>query len=222
MSRIILIEDNLRLASLIKLALQDTGILIDHYENIANATLALTHQNYSALILDRGLPDGDGLNLLKHIRKLDIELPCLILTAQNTIQDRVLGLDLGADDYLNKPFAMDELVARVKALLRRPVKMETLSPTWGDLTLFPDTGYIHCGNNSTRLAPTEIQILSVLMKYRGKPVRRIKLEQSAWGLNEAVTPNALDVALHRIRKKLLSLGSKTKIVNVRSIGYVLK
>lgn len=178
-------------------------------------------QPYELLILDRGLPDGDGLDLLRHLRMNQQNLPCLVLTARNALHDRIDGLDSGADDYLIKPFAMDELVARVRALLRRPGQLQLNDPQYGGTGLCLHSASVHYGLQSRLLAPAELQILQTLMQEQGKTVRRQKLEQTAWGLTDAVTPNALDVALHRIRKKLCAIGSPLVINNIRGLGYAL-
>jgi len=221
MNRILLLEDNDRLAYMVSTALQKVGIELDIFANLATAKHALEVQEYGLIILDRGLPDGDGLNLLRTLRQNNIALPCLILTARNAVHDRIEGLETGADDYLVKPFAMDELVARVRALLRRPAAIKSLSPVFEDLTLHMHNAQLQCRNQSVALAPAEIQILCILMRSAGQTVNRSKLEQGAWGLNQAVTPNALDVALHRIRRKLFTVGSKTVISNIRGLGYAL-
>ncbi|QUX93816.1 DNA-binding response regulator [Marinomonas sp. A3A] len=221
MNRIILVEDNDRLAHMVSVALQKVSIELDIFANLAAAKHALDMQEYGLLILDRGLPDGDGLVLLNSLRQQHITLPCLILTARNAIHDRIEGLESGADDYLVKPFAMDELVARVRALLRRPANIMSLSPTFEDLTLDVNNAQLKCGTKSVALAPAEVQILHILMQSSGTTVNRNKLEQGAWGLTQAVTPNALDVALHRIRRKLFNVGSQLIISNVRGLGYAM-
>lgn len=221
MNRIILVEDHERLTGMVSTALRRVSIEVDSFADIASAWQALTLHEYALLILDRGLPDGDGLTLLRRLRNAHNMIPCLVLTARNAVHDRIDGLETGADDYLSKPFAMDELVARVRALMRRPAMIQTLSPSFGDLLLIPDSARLECGDASVMLAPTEVQILFVLMQSAGATVRRSKLEQAAWGLGEAVTPNALDVALHRIRKKLVNIGSKVTIANVRGLGYAI-
>jgi DNA-binding response OmpR family regulator len=186
------------------------------------AWAAIQQVPYQALVLDRGLPDGDGLVLLQKLRDAGLGLPCLVLTARDALHDRVEGLEAGADDYLPKPFAMDEMVARVRALLRRPVERRPLDPGHGDLTLRPDAGAMRSGDESVTLPPAEMQIMLLLLHKHGAVVRRGALEAAAWGLSEAVTPNALDVALHRVRRKLLAIGSRQRIVNVRGLGYALR
>jgi DNA-binding response OmpR family regulator len=222
MSRILLVEDHERLAQLVSSGLGAAGIAVDSVQRIDDAWSALQQMPYGALVLDRGLPDGDGLSLLKRLRDSALGIPCLLLTARDALSDRVEGLDAGADDYLPKPFAMDELVARVRALLRRPAGLAPAEPGHGDLQLRPAEGMLHCGEERVSLAISEMQIMLLLARKGGGTVRRAALEAVAWGLRDAVTPNALDVALHRIRRKLHAIGSRQKIVNVRGIGYALR
>jgi DNA-binding response OmpR family regulator len=222
MSRILLIEDHERLAQLIRKALVTAGIGVDVSDRINDAWAAVQQMSYQALVLDRGLPDGDGLVLLQKLRSGGFRVPCLVLTARDALHDRVEGLDAGADDYLPKPFAMDEMVARVRALLRRPVEFRPLDPSHGDLTLHCAASTLRCGDERVTLAPAEVQIMLLLLRKHEEVVRRSALEAAAWGLSEAVTPNALDVALYRIRRKLQAIGSRQRIVNVRSLGYALR
>ncbi|MGM0702981.1 MAG: response regulator transcription factor [Pseudomonadota bacterium] len=222
MSRILLIEDHDRLARLMRQGLVAAGIAVDVADRIDTAWAAIQQMPYQAMVLDRGLPDGDGLLLLKKLRNAGVSVPCLVLTARDALHDRVEGLEAGADDYLPKPFAMDEMVARVRALLRRPVALHSQDPSHGDLTLRPEAGCLYSGDESVTLAPAERHIMQLLLQKPGEVVRRSALEAAAWGLSEAVTPNALDVALHRLRRKLLAIGSHQRIVNVRGLGYALR
>lgn len=193
MNRILLLEDHKRLALLISKGLAPAGIVVDSFERIDHAWQALQQVPYQAMVL----------------------------TARNALHDRVNGLDAGADDYLSKPFAMEEMVARVKALLRRPAERQSLEPGYGDLVLQPSSNLIWCADKSQLLSQAEMQVLFVLMRKPGETVRHNLLEAAAWGLSEAVTPNALDVVLHRIRKKLLAIGSRCQIINARGVGYAL-
>jgi len=222
MSRILLIEDHERLARLMRKGLTAAGIAVDVIDRIDTAWTAVQQIPYQALVLDRGLPDGDGLVLLKKLRNAGLRVPCLVLTARDALHDRVEGLDAGADDYLPKPFAMDEMVARVRALLRRPVEFRELNASHGDLTLRLDGGLLCSGDESVTLAPAEMHIMMLFLRKHEEVVRRTALEAAAWGLSETVTPNALDVALHRIRRKLLAIGSCQRIVNLRGMGYALR
>lgn len=222
MNRILLVEDHERLAALISKKLAAAGIAVDVFDRMDTALAAAQQVPYQALVLDRGLPDGDGINFLQRLRNTGLSIPCLILTARDALHDRVEGLEAGADDYLPKPFAMDEMVARVRALLRRPVHNIVLDPTHGDLLIQPAAGIMCCNDENVTLAPAELQIMLLLVSKKGSVVRRSALEAAGWGLSEAVTPNALDVALHRLRRKLLTIGSNQQIVNVRNLGYALR
>jgi DNA-binding response OmpR family regulator len=210
------------MAQLICKGLASAGIAVDVFDRIDAAWDAVQQVPYEALVLDRGLPDGEGLALLRRLRTAGLSLPCLVLTARDALHDRVEGLEAGADDYLPKPFAMDEMVARVRALLRRPIERRPLDPRRGDLALRPDAGVMCCGEERVTLAPAEMQIMLLLARSHDVVVRRGALEAAGWGLREAVTPNALDVALHRIRRKLVAIGSRQAIVNVRGLGYALR
>lgn len=222
MNRVLLIEDHDRLAQLIRKALVAAGIGVDVSDRISAAWAAIQQLPYQALVLDRGLPDGDGLDLLQRLRGAGCRVPCLVLTARDALHDRVEGLEAGADDYLAKPFAMDEMVARVRALMRRPVEFRTLDPGHGDLVLKTDASVLCCGDERITLASAELQIMALLLRKQRELVRRSALEAAAWGLSEAVTANALDVALHRLRRKLRAIGSRQRIVNERGLGYALR
>lgn len=222
MNRIALVEDHERLADLVRKALAAAGIEVDHFLRIDAAWAALKETAYAGVIVDRGLPDGDGLELVRRLRAAGQATPCLMLTARDALHDRVEGLESGADDYLAKPFPMEELVARMRALLRRPAQLQSLAPAFGDLVVRPEDGHMDCGVESVTLPPAELQIMLSLVRAAGRTVRRTALEAAAWGLTEAVTPNALDVAMHRLRKKLPAIGSGLQIINIRGHGYALR
>jgi DNA-binding response OmpR family regulator len=222
MNRIALVEDNERMSELLARALLDAGIEADIFERMEPASLAARDSAYAVLVIDRGLPDGDGLDLVRRLRAAAIRTPCLMLTARDALHDRVDGLESGADDYLTKPFSMDEFVARVRALMRRPPALQSLTPEFGDVRVRPAEGCMTCGSETVTLAPAELQIMVALIRGDGTTVRRSALEAAAWGLSEAVTPNALDVAMHRLKRKLVAINSALQIVNARGYGYALR
>ncbi len=222
MNRVALVEDHQRLSALLVKALLNAGIESDVFQQIEPAARAAAHNAYAVLIIDRGLPDGDGLELVRRLRADAIRTPCLILTARDALHDRVEGLESGADDYLTKPFSMEELVARVRALMRRPPTLQSLTPEWGDIQIHPAEGCMTCGTETVTLAPAELQIMVALIRAGGGTVRRSALEVAAWGLGGAVTPNALDVAMHRLKRKLVAINSTLQIVNARGYGYALR
>ncbi len=221
MNRVALLEDHERMAALIVKALAAAGIETDVYSTIAQATDGIARLPYPLLILDRTLPDGDSLTLLQQLRARQVLTPCLMLTARDALHDRITGLEAGADDYLSKPFSMEEMVARVRALLRRPSQLQSLAPEYAGLRVDPQAARLYYGDESVSLAPAELQLMHTLVRAAGKTVRRTTLEAAAWGLADAVTPNAMDVALHRLRRKLSAVDAPLQIINIRGLGYAL-
>jgi DNA-binding response OmpR family regulator len=221
-NRIVLVEDHARLASLVERGLGAAGIAVDTFPGLEAAWHGMHRQAYAVAVIDRGLPDGDGLELVRRMRMAGHRMPCLMLTARDALHDRVDGLDAGADDYLAKPFAMEELAARVRALMRRPAELREQELVHHDLEVFADSHSLRCGTETISLAPAELQIIISLVRAAGQVVRRSALESAAWGVGDAVTPNALDVALHRLRRKLVAVDSSLSLVNVRNLGFALR
>ncbi|MFB9124421.1 response regulator transcription factor [Paraburkholderia dipogonis] len=222
MSRIAFIEDHIRLAGLVRRALSEAGIEADHFCNVSEARYGLSRGDYAVLVIDRGLPDGDGLALLRELRADGNTTPCLMLTARDALHDRIEGLENGADDYVTKPFAMSELVARVRTLMRRTSSFADLVLAFADIKVNPKQRSMRCSTEAVQLAPAELQVILCLIKARGQVVRHSALEHAGWGLGEAVTPNALEVTMHRLRKKLAAIGSATRVMNVRGAGFLLE
>jgi DNA-binding response OmpR family regulator len=221
MPRILLVEDHPRMAEVISQWLERNGIGCDSVPSHRQALAAVANARYDAMILDRSLPDGDGLRVLASLRAMRNPLPCMVLTARDALGDRVEGLDAGADDYLTKPFEMEELLARTRALLRRSQPWSPTEVTFADLRVLPQDGSMSVGNSTMTLSPAELQIILTLAQHEGRVVRRSTLETAAWGLSSAVTPKALDVAIHRLRRKLVSLGTRVSITSAKGIGYAL-
>ena len=222
MNRILLVEDHAHMRELVARELQHAGIAADAVGRVSEAEACLAQVRDGALVLDRGLPEGDALPWLQRLRARQVLVPCLLLTARDALHDRVDGLEAGADDYLAKPFERDELVARVRALLRRQQAWVASAPQWAGLVVSPEGARLSCGLSSVNLAPSELQLMLALVRAQGQVVRRSALEAGAWGLTDPVTPNALDVAVHRLRRKLEVLGSPVRLVNTKGVGFSLE
>jgi DNA-binding response OmpR family regulator len=221
MGRLLIVEDHAGLRDLMVRALARAGISSDSARTAAEGSTCMATVQYAAIILDRGLPDGDGIAWLRRLRADRVAVPCLILTARDALHDRIDGLEAGADDYLAKPFEMAELVARVRALMRRQATWVGSATTYGDVSLEPASGTLRRGLATVSLSAAELQIMLALVRAQGTVVRRSALEAAAWGLSDPVTPNALDVALHRIRRKLAALGSRVQLRNTKGVGHAL-
>ncbi|MEO1202956.1 MAG: response regulator transcription factor, partial [Pseudomonadota bacterium] len=217
-----LIEDNQRLADLVREGVLRSGHTIDVVHTKSAAEHAATQFDYELLILDLGLPDGDGLELLRVLRRKGIRHPCLILTARDALRDRVTGLDSGADDYLTKPFAMEELVARINALLRRPSELVEETLQLGNLRVDTRARTLEVASQAVKLSIKEFTALECLIRATSGRCSRQRLEDSVYGMDAAVTPNALEVLMYRLRKQLKSAGSTVQISTVRDFGYALE
>ena len=189
--------------------------------SVAAAQEHLRLVSYDLVVLDLGLPDGDGLDLLRRLRTEETTLPILILTARDGPEDRVLGLDAGGDDYLVKPFHMPELIARIRALLRRPNAALGVILTLGNLTLETTTRQVRVESTTVPLSQRETSMLEILMRRQGIVVMREVLEQRLYSFDSQIGSNALEVLVHRLRRRLQEAGAPVVIHTVRGVGYLM-
>ncbi len=216
--RLLLVEDDRSLAAGLSLALRNKGFAVNHVARGDHALLAIRTDPPDLMILDLGLPDMDGLDVLRQLRSTNRTLPVLILTARDTTSDKIAGLDLGADDYLAKPFDIDELDARLRAMSRRLGSATGSVLTAGDLSLNLATRELTKGDLPIDLSRREYALLRAFMENRGKVLTREALEGKLYAWGEEVASNALEVHIHHLRRKLGSDAIKT----VRGIGYSLR
>lgn len=219
--RILLLEDHDRLAGYITKGLAAAHIDVDRFTRGADGLAALAEGRYDALLLDLGLPDMDGLTVLRQLRKERGQLPVLILTSRVQVQDRVKGLDAGADDYLTKPFSMEELVARLRALQRRPAEVVDTVYRLANLALDSGNGQVTVQGQTVALSPREMSLLEALIRRQGKVVAKETLDSVVYGMSESVSPNSLEVLVHRLRKRLSDAGADVAIHTVRGVGYLM-
>ena len=215
--RILLVEDDSQLGAGISAALTQAGYAVDWLKDGAGVKQALTTEGFDVMVLDLGLPNADGLSLLKNIRESNISLPVLILTARDSIHDRVAGLDQGADDYMVKPFDLDELHARLRALIRRQAGRASPTIQYGDITLDPAAHTVTHNGKFVSLASREFAVLHLLLENIGRVMSREQIEEHLYGWNDSVESNATEVHIHHLRKKL----GKQIILTVRGVGYMV-
>jgi len=220
--RILLIEDNERLSGFITSSLRAEGMTVDAFNLLADGAAAMDTMHYDAVVLDLGLPDGDGLDMLRECRARGKATPILILTARDGLSDRVSGLNAGADDYLLKPFDIEELTARLKALMRRPGAVLGLHLKAGNVELDSVSRDLTIDGKSIVLTRRELEILEHLMRRPGRVVSKSWLEEALYGFDEEGSKNSLEVALHRLRKSLETAGADVKIHTLRGVGYMLQ
>ncbi|WP_338662159.1 response regulator transcription factor [Pararoseomonas sp. SCSIO 73927] len=219
--RVLLVEDNARLAALLAEGLRRAGWQAETGGSIEEAEAALATGDYDVVVLDRGLPDGDGLDLLRRLRHRPGAPPVLMMTARGEVAEVVEGLDLGADDYMVKPVALGELVARLNAARRRGGR--GVAPTvLGAIALDPLSRALTVGGQPFDPPPRERTLLEVLLRAAPRPVSKETLEGRLAGPDGAVQPNAVEVYVHRLRARLGSAGAGVVIQTVRGLGYRLE
>jgi two-component system response regulator QseB len=215
--RLLLVEDDPMIGASVQRGLKQDGHTIDWVRDGNSADLALDNEVYELILLDLGLPKKNGLELLAAWRHKGMSLPVLVITARDSVADRVRGLDAGADDYLIKPFDLDELSARVRALMRRKDGRATPLIEVGALSLDPAAHAVTLNGNPVALSKREFSLLHALMKQPGMPLSRARIEESLYGWNEEIESNAIEVHIHALRRKL----GAERIRNVRGVGYMV-
>ena len=213
--RVLLVEDDPMIGRAVSAGLHGAGYAVDWVRDGEGAELAVGTGVYDLALLDLGLPRRDGLEILKGVRRRGGKLPILIITARDSVADRICGLDAGADDYLVKPFDLDELLARARAVIRRQRGRTSPEITYGSLVIDPVRREVIFQGTSVDLSAREFAVLEALMKEPGAVVSREKLEDAVYGWGEEVGSNTIEVHLHHLRRKL----SPQLIRNVRGVGY---
>jgi DNA-binding response OmpR family regulator len=220
--RLLLVEDNEQLGQLLAKSLQPLGYDVDCKTTAKAARKALLKTSYSALILDLGLPDGDGLSIIKELRNRQDTLPVLVISGRDRQKDRVVGLQSGADDYLVKPFALQELASRLEVHLRRPADaFGSSSLQIANLKFDVRTKQASIDDQPQFLSSREAAMLEFLMLSKGRVVSKRLAEKNVFGPSAEITSNAIEVYVHRLRKQLSEKGANVRIQTVRGIGYLL-
>lgn len=215
--RVLLVEDDRMIGEAIESALQDAEYAVDWIRDGGLVKAALEEATHALVLLDMGLPGKDGIDVLRSIRALGNQIPILVITARDAVQDRIQGLDAGADDYVLKPFEMTELLARMRAVLRRKGNLGIAALSNGMITLDPTTHDVSIAGEKVRLSSREFSLLYTLMLRPGAILSRSQLEERIYGWNEEVESNAVEFLIHALRKKM-GAGS---IKNVRGVGWMV-
>jgi len=216
--RILLVEDDLMIGEAVSVALRDAAYAVDWVKDGATADRVLESAEYQAVLLDLGLPKRDGLEVLRRLRQAGDTVPVIVITARDSVDDRIKGLDFGADDYLVKPFNLNEMLARLRAIIRRQGGQATPLLTNGKVTLDLATRQARCGDVMEVLSAREFALLQALLLRPGTILSRTELEERLYGWNEEVESNAVDFLIHGVRKKL---GAHI-IKNVRGAGWMVE
>lgn len=220
--RILLVEDEPEMAGALSSALKGYDMIVDHVPTLAEAEEAISAEVHAAVLLDRQLPDGDGLALIPKLRARVDGVPIIVLTARSELADRIAGLDSGADDYLAKPFAVEELLARLRAVLRRPAGLQPDSMRAGRLAF--DFGHreVSVDGRPLDLPRRELLVLEALLRRMGRTVLRPALEEAVYNFDDEIQSNALDTHISRLRRKLADANAGVEIHSIRGVGYLLK
>ncbi len=219
--RILLVEDNEKLIALLSDSLRQAGFTVDESVCAEDAYAALDVASYDLVILDLGLPDEDGMDVLKTMRSNRNSVPVLILTARDMLDQKIKGLNAGADDYMTKPFESEELVARVRALMRRPAQSHDIYLRLGRVIYDTVARQAEAGGELVRLSNRETSLLEIMMRASGKIVTKENLEMQLYGYDEEGSANSVEVLVHRLRKKLDQAKADVLIHTLRGIGYMM-
>lgn len=220
--RLLYVEDNEKLAVNTSASLRDAGFAVDIVHTGEDALHSVKSFNYDAIILDLGLPDQDGLQILPQIKIISQQTPVIICTARDALDDRIAGLNTGSDDYLVKPFAVAELIARIQALLRRPGGALGLTLVSGNVALQTTDRLVMIDGQEARFSKRELALLELFLRRADRVVSKDAIENALYGFDDPPTPNAIEVLTHRLRKKLKDCGASIFIHNLRGIGYMLQ
>jgi DNA-binding response OmpR family regulator len=220
--RLLLVEDNDALSGLLTKGLAAAGFEVDSVATVSESLAALSTTRFSAVVLDLGLPDGDGFSTLQFLRDKGDSTPVLILTARSAVGERVKGLRRGADDYLGKPFALEELVARLEALLRRPGTLLGTEFRLGRLTFDTIAREISVDGKLQSISSREAAVLEALLRRSGHVVPKKIIEDQIYGLSDDVSSNAVEVYVHRLRKQLNDAHAGVEIHTIRGVGYLIQ
>jgi two-component system OmpR family response regulator len=220
--RILLIEDEPEMASVLKTALERQDIVVDRSSTLADAEIMARLGTHDAIVLDRRLPDGEGLDLIPRLRAMNVDAPVIALTAMGGLDDRVSGLNAGADDYMVKPFATEELVARLRALHRRQFTLRADRIEVGRLVYDFRDRAARVDNRELDLPRRERLVLETLVRRPGRAVMRSTLEEAVYALDDEIGSNALDAHISRLRRKLEDVAAGIEIRAIRNIGYLLR
>lgn len=220
--RLLVVEDEPKMAALLRRGLTEEGYAVDVTDGGAEAVWLATEQDFDAVILDVMLPDVDGFTVCRQLRQRERWMPILMLTAKDAVADRVIGLDVGADDYLTKPFSFEELLARVRALLRRGPKPRPTVLAVGDLSLDPATRRVQRGGRDVELTPKEFALLEFLLRHVGEVVSRTRILEHVWDFTYDGDSNVVDVYIGYLRAKIDRPFGRHSIQTVRGAGYRLE
>ena len=215
--RVLLVEDDPMIGKSVQQGLRQDGYAVDWLRDGEAAELALATTPYEMLLLDLGLPRRSGLELLARLRGSDNRIPVLVITARDSVADRIAGLDTGADDYLVKPFDLDELAARMRAVVRRHAGRADPVIVLGDLRMNPATHELTRSGQPVPLSAREFALLNALLEQPGVPLSRARLEERIYGWGEEIESNAVEVHIHSLRRKL----GAERIRNIRGVGYLV-
>ncbi|HAA47044.1 MAG TPA: DNA-binding response regulator [Synergistaceae bacterium] len=216
--RLLVVEDDEMIGEEIKTGLSRRGYTVDWVQDLESAAMALDLENFMLVVLDLGLPDGSGLELLQTLRAKRRQLPVIILTAWDAVQDRIRGLDCGADDYMVKPFELEELSARIRALTRRSRGEGTPIIRFGDLAVNPADMRVFRNESPLRLSRSEYTLLMTFLQNIGKILTEQELETALYGWEKGIESNAVQVHIHNLRKKI----GPGIIKNIRGFGYLME